>query len=116
MTDLYRHHILPLPFFLSALPSSTIICAFYTVCGQFVSPSPLLSALSLFAQTKPALSAVMLRCEDKLWVSVSWNALKTSLVRQCVNVQVCAQSWSQAPSGSVTHLMSHYRKTHKASW
>lgn len=42
--------------------------------GQFLSPSP--SPSALFQQTKPSLSADMLRCEDKLWVTVSWNALK----------------------------------------
>lgn len=101
-----RNHIPPVPFSLSALPSSTIICAFYTVCGQFLSPSPSLPAL--FSQ-----------CADKACV-VCWNAalrgqalgqrlvecLENHLERECVSVPSLV---SGVPQGTVTHLMSQYR-------
>lgn len=61
-----------------------------------------MSALFLSVQTKPALSAEMLRCEDGLWGQRLMECLESRGVRECVNVPLCAQP------GSVTHLIAHY--------
>lgn len=65
----------PFPCLRSPLPP--LFVPFILYVGSFFLPLPLCLPSFLNVQTKPALSAEMLCCEDRLWVSVSWNALKT---------------------------------------
>lgn len=63
ITDLQRNRIPPLPFSPPAL--CHYLCLLYCTWALFT-PSPFLSALFLHVQTKPALFARTLRCEDRL--------------------------------------------------